>query len=78
MYINRRLRLVDGHEYLPYIVVVINEFSDLIMTYGKKAEDLIVDIAKKACTVGIHMVITTRRPSRVLLLMLLRTISLDA
>lgn len=64
MYINRRLRLVDGHEYLPYIVVVINEFSDLIMTYGKKAEDLIVDIAKKACTVGIHMVITTRRPSK--------------
>ena len=64
MYINRRLRLVDGHEYLPYIVVVINEFSDLIMTYGKEAEDLIVDIAKKACTVGIHMVITTRRPSK--------------
>lgn len=64
MYINRRLRLVDGHEYLPYIVVVINEFSDLIMTYGKEAEDLIVDIAKNACTVGIHMVITTRRPSK--------------
>ncbi len=64
MYINRRLRLVDGHEYLPYIVVVINEFSDLIMTYGKKAEDLIVNIAKKACSVGIHMVITTRRPSK--------------
>ena len=64
MYINRRLRLVDGHEYLPYIVVVINEFSDLIMTYGKEAEDLIVNIAKKACTVGIHMVITTRRPSK--------------
>ena len=64
MYINHRLRLVDGHEYLPYIVVVINEFSDLIMTYGKEAEDLIVNIAKKACTVGIHMVITTRRPSK--------------
>lgn len=64
MYINRRLRLVDGHEYLPYIVVVINEFSDLIMTYGKKAEDLIVSLAKEACTVGIHMVITTRRPSK--------------
>lgn len=63
MYINRRLRLVDGHEYLPYIVVVINEFSDLIMTYGKEAEDLIVNIAKKASAVGIHMVITTHHPT---------------
>ena len=64
MYINRRLRLVDGHEYLPYIVVVINEFSDLIMTYGKEAEDLIVNIAKKASAVGIHMVITTHHPTK--------------
>lgn len=64
MYINHRLRLVDGHEYLPYIVVIINEFSDLIMTYGKKAEDLIVSLAKEAFIVGIHMVITTRRPSK--------------
>lgn len=64
MYINHRLRLVDGHEYLPYIVVIINEFSDLIMTYGKEAEDLIVSLAKEASAVGIHMVITTHRPTK--------------
>ncbi len=63
MYVNHRLRLVDGHEFLPYIVVIINEFSDLIFTYGKEAEDLIVSLAKKASAVGIHMVITTLHPT---------------
>lgn len=63
MYVNHKLRLVDGHEFLPYIVVIINEFSDLIFTYGKEAEDLIASIAKKASAVGIHMVITTHHPT---------------
>lgn len=48
---------------MPYIVVIINEFSDLIFTYGKEAEDLIASIAKKASAVGIHMVITTHHPT---------------
>lgn len=64
MFVNHRLQLVDGHEYLPYIVVVINEFSDLINAYGKEVEDLIVSIAKKASAVGVHMIITTCRPTK--------------
>lgn len=63
MFTSHRLQLVDGHEYLPYIVLVINEFRDLIFSYGKEVENLIVSIAKKGSAVGIHMVITTIRPS---------------
>lgn len=62
-YINHQLRLTDGHEYMPYIVVVIDEFGDLIMTAGKEIEMPIARIAQLARAVGIHMVIATQRPT---------------
>ena len=62
-YVNRQLRLTDGHEYMPYIVVVIDEFGDLIMTAGKEIELPIARIAQLARAVGIHMVIATQRPT---------------
>ena len=62
-YINHQLRLTDGHEYMPYIVVVIDEFGDLIMTAGKEIELPIARIAQLARAVGIHMVIATQRPT---------------
>ena len=62
-YINHKLRLTDGHEYMPYIVVIIDEFGDLIMTAGKEVELPIARIAQLARAVGIHMVIATQRPT---------------
>ena len=62
-YVNHRLRLTDGHEYMPYIVVIIDEFGDLIMTAGKEVELPIARIAQLARAVGIHMVIATQRPT---------------
>ena len=62
-FVNRRLRLTDGHEYMPYIVVIIDEFGDLIMTAGKEIELPIARIAQLARAVGIHMVIATQRPT---------------
>lgn len=62
-YINHQLKLTDGHEYMPYIVVVIDEFGDLIMTAGKEIELPIARIAQLARAVGIHMVIATQRPT---------------
>ncbi len=62
-YINHRLKLTDGHEYMPYIVVVIDEFGDLIMTAGKEVELPIARIAQLARAVGIHMIIATQRPT---------------
>ncbi len=62
-YLNHQLRLTDGHEYMPYIVVVIDEFGDLIMTAGKEIETPIARIAQLARAVGIHMVIATQRPT---------------
>lgn len=62
-FLNRRLRLVDGHDYMPYIVVIIDEFGDLIMTAGKEVELPIARIAQLARAVGIHMVIATQRPT---------------
>lgn len=52
-----------GHRFLPYIVVIVDEFSDLIMTAGKEVEMPIARIAQKARAVGIHMIIATQRPS---------------
>ena len=51
------------YQYMPYIVVIVDEFSDLIMTAGKEVETPIVRIAQKARAVGIHMIIATQRPS---------------
>ena len=62
-FIGRRLNPEKGHRYLPYIVVVIDEFADLIMTAGKEVELPIARIAQLARAVGIHMIIATQRPS---------------
>ncbi|MDO5523773.1 MAG: DNA translocase FtsK 4TM domain-containing protein [Bacteroidia bacterium] len=62
-FIKRRLNPNNGHRYLPYIVVVIDEFGDLIMTAGKEIEMPIARIAQKARAVGMHMVIATQRPT---------------
>lgn len=59
----RRLNPEKGHRYLPYIVVVVDEFADLIMTAGKDISTYIARIAQKARAVGMHMVIATQRPS---------------
>ena len=62
-FVKRRLNPNNGHNFLPYIVVVIDEFGDLIMTAGKEIEQPIARIAQLARAVGIHMIIATQRPS---------------
>ena len=62
-FVGRRLNPEKGHRYLPYIVVIIDEFADLIMTAGKEIELPIARIAQLARAVGIHMIIATQRPS---------------
>ena len=59
----RRLNPEKGHRFMPYIVVVIDEYGDLIMTAGKEIELPIARIAQKARAVGIHMIIATQRPT---------------
>lgn len=62
-FLNRQLNPENGHRYLPYIVVIIDEYGDLIMTAGKEIELPIARIAQKARAVGIHMIIATQRPT---------------
>jgi S-DNA-T family DNA segregation ATPase FtsK/SpoIIIE len=62
-FVNRLLNPMKGHRYMPYIVVIIDEFGDLIMTAGKEIELPIARIAQKARAVGIHMIIATQRPT---------------
>ena len=62
-FVKRRLNPNKGHRYLPFIVVVIDEYGDLIMTAGKEIEMPIARIAQKARAVGMHMVIATQRPT---------------
>ena len=62
-FINHQLNPENGHRYLPYIVVIIDEYGDLIMTAGKEIELPIARIAQKARAVGIHMIIATQRPT---------------
>jgi len=62
-FISRKLNPEKGHKYMPYIVVIIDEFADLIMTAGKEIELPIARIAQLARAVGIHMIIATQRPS---------------
>ncbi|MFT4061983.1 MAG: DNA translocase FtsK 4TM domain-containing protein [Edaphocola sp.] len=62
-FIRRRLNPQHGHKYLPFIVLVIDEFADLIMTAGKEVEMPIARLAQLARAVGIHIIIATQRPS---------------
>lgn len=62
-FINRKLNPNEGHRFLPFIVLIIDEFADLMMTAGKEVETPIARIAQLARAVGIHLVIATQRPS---------------
>ncbi|MEP6682330.1 MAG: DNA translocase FtsK, partial [Parafilimonas sp.] len=62
-FVNRKLNPQKGHEFLPFIVLVIDEFADLIMTAGKEIEMPIARLAQLARAVGIHLIIATQRPS---------------
>jgi S-DNA-T family DNA segregation ATPase FtsK/SpoIIIE len=62
-FVSRKLNPNDGHKYLPYIVLVVDEFADLIMTAGKEVETPIARLAQLARAVGIHLIIATQRPS---------------
>jgi len=59
----RKLNPENGHKYLPYIVLVVDEFADLIMTAGKEVETPIARLAQLARAIGIHLIIATQRPS---------------
>ncbi len=60
---SRKLNPENGHKYLPYIVLVIDEFADLIMTAGKEVETPIARLAQLARAIGIHLIVATQRPS---------------
>ena len=62
-FIARKLNPLNGHKFMPYIVVVIDEFADLILTAGKEVEHPITRLAQLARAIGIHLVIATQRPS---------------
>ena len=62
-FVNRKLNPNKGHRFMPFIVVVIDEFGDLIMTAGKEIETPIARLAQKARAIGIHLIIATQRPS---------------
>ena len=62
-FISRKLNPNEGHRYLPYIILVIDEFADLIMTAGKEIETPIARLAQLARAVGIHLIVATQRPS---------------
>ncbi|HOY30770.1 MAG TPA: DNA translocase FtsK [Bacteroidales bacterium] len=62
-FIARKLNPNDGHEFMPYIVVIVDEFADLIMTAGKEVEAPITRLAQLARAIGIHLIVATQRPS---------------
>ncbi|NVN94301.1 MAG: DNA translocase FtsK [Bacteroidetes bacterium] len=62
-FIARKLNPNDGHRFLPYIILVVDEFADLIMTAGKEVETPIARLAQLARAIGIHLIIATQRPS---------------
>ncbi len=62
-FVARKLNPEKGHKYLPYIVLIVDEFADLIMTAGKEVETPIARLAQLARAIGIHLIIATQRPS---------------
>ena len=62
-FVSRRLNPEKGHQYLPFIVLVVDEFADLIMTAGKEVEMPLTRLAQLARAIGIHLIIATQRPS---------------
>jgi S-DNA-T family DNA segregation ATPase FtsK/SpoIIIE len=62
-FVQRKLNPEKGHKFLPYIVLVIDEFADLIMTAGKEIETPIARLAQLARAIGIHLIVATQRPS---------------
>lgn len=62
-FVNRKLVPTEGHRFLPFIVLIVDEFADLMMTAGKEVETPIARLAQLARAVGIHLVIATQRPS---------------
>ena len=62
-FMSRKLNPNDGHHYMPYIVLVVDEFADLIMTAGREVEGPIARLAQLARAIGIHLIIATQRPS---------------
>lgn len=62
-FVERRLKPTDGHKFLPYIVLIIDELADLMMTAGKEVETPIARLAQLARAIGIHLVVATQRPS---------------
>lgn len=62
-FLSRRLNPLKGHRFLPFIVVVIDEFADLLMTAGREVEEPIARLAQLARAIGIHLVIATQRPT---------------
>jgi S-DNA-T family DNA segregation ATPase FtsK/SpoIIIE len=62
-FVSRKLNPKDGHRFLPYIVLVIDELADLMMTAGKEVETPVARLAQLARAIGIHLVVATQRPS---------------
>lgn len=62
-FLSRKLNPKDGHDYMPYIVVIIDEFADLLITAGRDVEEPIARLAQLARAIGIHLVIATQRPT---------------
>ncbi len=62
-FISRKLNPENGHRYMPFIVVIIDEFADLIMTAGKEVESPIARLAQLARAIGIHLIVATQRPT---------------